>query len=324
MKGHTNHLLTMNLLSHSSVYTEVIDTPEFRRLKDISFLGILGYRSNINKFSTRFEHSLSVANKCYLYAQKKNFSDQSETYFVLAGLLHDLGHCSFSHSLETVFKERFSITHHDITEHLILSSPNLLKLWDKHNIDASRIVDTINGHSHKETKVLAKTCINFDTLDGIARTQRHFSDDNIAEDICNQTYITMCNYENWKDHENAFDSFWNIKESIYSSYIYDSASRFLERIFQELFMKERFLRTDHFFLSDSEIQNEFPWISKFIIDLKSDFSLGFICSQLETRNEFRDMVEMNIRRFKVDLSKDFSVYKNKRYSVSEETLTSYI
>ena len=112
----------MNLLKRNNIYSEVIASPEFNRLKDISFLGILGYSSSAaENYSTRYEHSISIASKCLTYANKKSFPELDENYFVLAGLLHDIGHCSFSHSLEPVFINRFSVSHHDVTKHLILS-----------------------------------------------------------------------------------------------------------------------------------------------------------------------------------------------------------
>ncbi|GBD96977.1 MAG TPA: HD domain-containing protein [Nitrospirae bacterium] len=315
----------MNLLNKNSIYAEVIESPELKRLKDISFLGILGYCCTRDfSYSTRYEHSLSVANKCYIYAQKKNLSRLEETYLVLAGLLHDIGHCNFSHSLEPVFINRFSISHHDVTKHLILYSSNLIEIWNKYNINSQRIVDTIEGLSTHRDKIVTKMPVNFDTLDGIARTESHFSHSNTSWKICKQVFQVMCNGDRWENHVSIFDSFWQQKERVYSSYIYTHRFRFIELLFQELFMNEKFLNISHYFLSDSEMQNEFPWVTQLINDIKSNYSHGFIINQSNKLKKIGDVVTTSLRRFEINLNKEFSVLKNQRYLVSEEIHVSSI
>ncbi len=189
----------MKILNGSSIYSEVIESPEFQRLRGISFLGILGYGClNGKEYPTRYEHSLSVANKCHIYAKKKLLPKSEEIYFVLAGLLHDLGHCSFSHSLEPVFINKFSISHHDVTKHLILYSPHLTKIWDRHNIEADRIIATLEGFANPRGKIITKMIINLDTLDGIVRTESLFSNAEHTKHICDQVFSVICNEENWK------------------------------------------------------------------------------------------------------------------------------
>lgn len=308
----------MSFLRGNNIYSEVIASPEFNRLKDISFLGILGYSSSAsNSYSTRYEHSIAVASKCLTYAHQKNFSESEENYFVLAGLLHDIGHCSFSHSLEPVFINKFSLSHHDVTNHLILHSPGLVKIWAQYDIDAKRTIDTIEGRISQRDRLITKMSINFDTLEGIARTEKQYSDADIAGDVCEQVFHIMCSNENWLNHIDVFDSFWEQKENVYSSYIYNDKLRIIELLFQDLFTHEEFLNIDHYFLTDSEIQNQFPWVSQFIHDIRNNNSLGIVYNELNKAKEYRDVVESSIRRFKIDFSEKFSVLKNQRYFVSE-------
>ncbi len=315
----------MKILNGSSIYSEVIESPEFQRLRGISFLGILGYVClNGNRYSTRYEHSIAVACKCHIYARKKFLPKSEEIYFVLAGLLHDLGHCSFSHSLEPVFINKFSISHHDATRHLILYSPHLTKIWDRYNIDADRIIATIEGHVNSRDKVITKMSINFDTLDGIVRMESFFSNSDCTKHTCDQVFNVMCNEDNWGKHAILFDSFWKSKERIYNSYIYDEKSRITESLFQALFLKESFLSKDYFLLTDSEMQHKFPWLYHFINDFKSDFSTGFIGNQLKELNKFGDVVGSISRSFRINFDKKFSVLKNQRYFVAEETRFSHI
>ena len=104
-------------------------------------------------------------------------------------MLHDIGHCGFSHSLEPVFEEKFTITHHDISKEIITDSPYLARIWVKHNVDPSRIIDTIEGLLNFRDKVIAKMPINFDTLDGIVRTEKRFSSSDLANLISTQVLL---------------------------------------------------------------------------------------------------------------------------------------
>ncbi len=127
-----------------------------------------------------------------------------------------------------------------------------------------------------------------------------------------------------KNHPNLFDSFWESKNRVYNSYIYDEKSRITESLFQALFLKESFLNKEHFLLTDSEMQHIFPWLCHFINDFRSGFSTGFVGNQLRELNKFGDVVGFSLRSFRINFNKKFSVSKNQRYLVAEETRFSYI
>ena len=85
----------------------IIDSPQFRRLAQISQLGFVSlvYPAAIH---TRFEHSLGVYRLALLFLKHlghdERFSKviQSEhgERFIVAALLHDLGHWPFCHPIE--------------------------------------------------------------------------------------------------------------------------------------------------------------------------------------------------------------------------------
>ncbi len=88
---------------------QLIDTAEFRRLARISQLGLVSlvYPAAIH---TRFEHSLGVYRLALLYlrqlAHDERFAeairpDDAEV-FLVAALLHDLGHWPFCHPIEDI------------------------------------------------------------------------------------------------------------------------------------------------------------------------------------------------------------------------------
>lgn len=88
---------------------QIIDTSEFRRLAKISQLGLVSliYPAAIH---TRFEHSLGVYRLALLYlkrlARDERFAATIERadaeLFIVAALLHDLGHWPFCHPIEDI------------------------------------------------------------------------------------------------------------------------------------------------------------------------------------------------------------------------------
>jgi hypothetical protein len=96
----------------------IIDTPLFQRLRGIKQLGLANLVFPSVGYS-RFEHSLGVLgrvnqllNKITENNQKKNTKveiskiiDENKTSIRLSALLHDLGHCLFSHCSERVIND---------------------------------------------------------------------------------------------------------------------------------------------------------------------------------------------------------------------------
>jgi len=85
----------------------IIDTPEFRRLSRIPQLGLV---STVYPAAnhTRFEHSLGVYRMALLYLQRlghdrrfcEMIAPRDAELFLVAALLHDLGHWPFCHPIE--------------------------------------------------------------------------------------------------------------------------------------------------------------------------------------------------------------------------------
>ncbi len=87
----------------------IIDSGEFRRLAKISQLGLVGlvYPAAIH---TRFEHSLGVYRLALLFLRQLSYDRRFEAIispadaelFIVAALLHDLGHWPFCHPIEDI------------------------------------------------------------------------------------------------------------------------------------------------------------------------------------------------------------------------------
>ena len=86
---------------------ELIDTPAFHRLTHLSQLGLVA-RVYPSANHTRFEHSLGVYHLALRYLEHfMGFADFAESVttieletFVLAALLHDIGHWAYCHPIE--------------------------------------------------------------------------------------------------------------------------------------------------------------------------------------------------------------------------------
>src|SRR5512137_928285 len=88
---------------------QLIDTADFRRLARISQLGLVSlvYPAAIH---TRFEHSLGVYRLALLYVKQlahderfaRTVTASDVEVFIVAALLHDLGHWPFCHPMEDI------------------------------------------------------------------------------------------------------------------------------------------------------------------------------------------------------------------------------
>ncbi|KAL0241640.1 hypothetical protein GEMRC1_006875 [Eukaryota sp. GEM-RC1] len=145
----------------------IIDTPEFQRLRDIKQLstGVFAFPCATH---TRFEHSIGTAFLSRQWAQKLAIGNPNlydgETYhqislITVAGLVHDLGHACFSHSFENLFLKRIRPdlhwSHEDASiklfEHMV--DKYQLTFYDEleYNKEArQQIQSIINGDSYTD------------------------------------------------------------------------------------------------------------------------------------------------------------------------------
>ncbi|KAL0221912.1 hypothetical protein RCL1_001766 [Eukaryota sp. TZLM3-RCL] len=91
---------------------QFIDTPEFQRLRDIKQLSTASYVFPTANH-TRFDHSLGVAHLArswatdfYIKHEQPRELRRNVDLVTFGALLHDIGHCAFSHSFDGLFLKK--------------------------------------------------------------------------------------------------------------------------------------------------------------------------------------------------------------------------
>lgn len=142
----------------------IINTPEFQRLRRIKQLGLSDtvYPSATH---TRFTHSLGVMYLATKMCESINVSEETKKANQIAGLVHDIGHLPYSHTLESILNDRTGLTHEDISCDYVDKFDNK----DSVNLPAEPelIKSIIRGES--ETVNVVANDIDADRLDYLIR-----------------------------------------------------------------------------------------------------------------------------------------------------------
>ena len=168
----------------SAIFSELIETPELQRLYNIKQLG-LAHLVFPGAHHTRLEHSLGAYHLAYKTADALGLATDEKELVGIAGLLHDVGHGPFSHTLESILRATFGVDHVDLTEQLILGqydvffpdekdfiSVNCISdVLENHNIDPYEVVGIIRGNGCKKRYLcqILNSAIDVDQLDYIIR-----------------------------------------------------------------------------------------------------------------------------------------------------------
>lgn len=202
---------------------ELVATPAFRRLAGVRFLGGIDYllvpTPNGSEGCTRYtrrQHSIGVAWLAMIYARERGLTLSERRLVLAAALLHDIGHCALSHTLEPVFAKQFGLDHHSVTERLVRGEfelgIELSKILQKHGIDLDKLSSLLSGCDDSFDKFFSGP-INFDTIEGILRSWAYVQYESRfpAPDAVTLSAIRRQTPEDKK----AIDAFWSYKDKVY-------------------------------------------------------------------------------------------------------------
>lgn len=142
---------------------DLLETLELQRLNSIRQLG-LTYLVFPGANHSRVEHCLGVGHVAGAMARALDLGEEEQKLVHAAGLLHDLGHGPFSHTLEHVLSRELAIDHMDLTQRIITGDddnvakddrkafPDVMRIHqvlEKHEVDPRAVAALIRGPSEK-------------------------------------------------------------------------------------------------------------------------------------------------------------------------------
>jgi HD superfamily phosphohydrolase len=181
---------------------QLIDTPEFRRLSRISQLGLvtLVYPGATH---SRFEHSLGVYRNALLYLKQLSsderftslVTDKEAEVFLVAALLHDLGHWPFCHPIEDIRLP--GVPHHELFANSFLLEGELADvLRDEWQLNPREVVSLLSEKPRDARGRLLSSLlsgpIDIDKMDYLVRDSlhagvpygRHFDQQRLIGSLC--------------------------------------------------------------------------------------------------------------------------------------------
>src|SRR3989449_1239071 len=147
---------------------ELLETLELQRLNSIRQLG-LTYLVFPGANHSRVEHCLGVGHVAGEMARSLELSADERKLVQAAGLLHDVGHGPFSHTLEHVLSRELAVDHMHLTQRIITGDddnvspddrrafPDVLRIHqvlEKHGVDPSAVAALIRGPSERGASLL--------------------------------------------------------------------------------------------------------------------------------------------------------------------------
>ena len=161
----------------------LIDTPQFRRLAGISQLGLVGLVYPAANH-TRFEHSLGVYRMALLFldrlADDSRFAaavtPKDAERFLLAALLHDVGHWPFCHPIEDVSLPQ--MPKHEQFARRFLGEPEIAEaLQEDWGVSPDDVVRLLSGKPRCNTDKILQSLlsgpIDVDKMDYLMRDSLH-------------------------------------------------------------------------------------------------------------------------------------------------------
>jgi len=166
------------------IFLDLLESPELQRLHNIKQLGF-AYIVFPGANHTRLEHSIGAYHMAKRACDALSLDDEERLYVECAALLHDIGHGPFSHTLESILRDRFGFDHVDLTEKILrgeeeivlederkyVDARSAVEILKDEGIDRRKIADLIRGRYRENKYVyqLLNSPIDVDQLDYLLR-----------------------------------------------------------------------------------------------------------------------------------------------------------
>lgn len=151
-------------ISLNELELKILDTAYMQRLRHIKQNGLC-YLVYPAMNSTRFEHSLGVMHLSGLMADHLKLNEDDKKKLKVAALLHDIGHCAFSHTSDDLLAK---IGHsHEENSSRIIQKTEISDILNKYDLNPEEISDLIKGKGNL-SKILSSE-IDTDKMDYLVR-----------------------------------------------------------------------------------------------------------------------------------------------------------
>ena len=245
---------------------DLVSCDAFQRLRSVGFLGAIDYAKRPSgpephrRRHNRYDHSLGVSHLALSYARDCGLDQRTTRILASAGLLHDIGHSSLSHSLEPVFECEYGMTHHEMGRNIVYGRERLGRripdIMSRYGVDLDEVVSMIDGVHTGEHSHLFSSPINFDTFEGMNRTiifftnvYRSWSPYNLVSEIAQSSSLPI----------GSIDSFWSLKNDIYSFFIDDSSKVILDGVVKAYFATcVDYFSPEYFLKTDEQLRESYP------------------------------------------------------------------
>ncbi len=287
------------------LFSELVATHAFRRLKAVRFLGGIDYlmvrspngtRGNVRY--TRFQHSLGVARLALMYARACGLSPVDRSLIIAAALLHDVGHAPLSHSLEPVFLEAFGMEHHQATNDVVLGhveiGRDVFKCLRRHKIDIDRLLGLISSEDHAFHDFFGGP-INIDTIEGILRTKTFAQ--SAPNSAMPELIVEAATNRTSSVHQSIVDQFWIYKDQVYRYVINSSAGILADQVCQAFMRRSiRSVEAGDYFTTEESLFRKLRGLRQLLTS--PTFSL-------EASQHLPKSISYKRRRFFIDQSASF-------------------
>jgi HD superfamily phosphohydrolase len=148
-----------------SLFLDLLETPEIQRLHGIHQLG-LAYLVFPGANHTRLEHSIGTCFVADRLADALGLNEEEKKLVMAAGMLHDIGHSPYSHTLEMAVHGDIHADHMEITKDIILGKRRILseeynaqdrlfipELLEKYGLDPKDVARLVTGQVTDDTSL---------------------------------------------------------------------------------------------------------------------------------------------------------------------------